>query len=123
MALIPSRADGGILAPLNHLAADGFDQVWNGAFLDPLFRGAYPQAAQRMVESVLREGDLAAIRQPIDFLGVNYYAPAYMKFDAAAPSFLAPAEPPPGVERDAFGRWAQLVIQEERQQPGDGDQR
>ncbi len=104
MALMPSRAAGGVLGPLHQLAADGFDEAWNGAFLDPLFQGAYPKTALGMVESVLRAGDLALIRQPIDFLGVNYYAPAYMRFDAGAPSFLAPADPPRGVELDAFGR-------------------
>jgi len=104
MALMPSRAAGGALAPLHRLAAEGFDEAWNGAFLDPLFRGAYPKTALGMVESVLQEGDLEVIRQPIDFLGVNYYAPAYMRFDLGAPSFLAPADPPDGVELDAFGR-------------------
>src|SRR6185295_9939786 len=37
-------------------------------------------------------------------LGVNYYAPAYMRFDATGPSHLAPADPPARVELDAFGR-------------------
>lgn len=35
---------------------------------------------------------------------VNYYAPSYMRFDWGAPSHLAPADPPAGVELDAFGR-------------------
>ena len=104
MALMPSRAAGGLLSPLNTLAADGFDEVWNGAFLDPVFKGEYPKTPLGMVEPVLRDGDLSAIRQPLDFLGVNYYAPSYMRFDAGAPSFLAPAPPPRGVELDAFGR-------------------
>ncbi|MBL8538428.1 MAG: family 1 glycosylhydrolase [Hyphomonadaceae bacterium] len=104
MALMPSRAAGGWLAPLHRLAADGFDEVWNGAFLDPVFKGSYPKTALGMVESVLREGDLTVTRQPLDFLGVNYYAPSYMRFDRDAPSHLAPADPPPGVTLDAFGR-------------------
>lgn len=104
MALMPSRPKQGALNALDHLAADGFDNVWNGAFLDPLFKGSYPGAAQDIVKSVVRDGDMATTRQPIDFLGVNYYAPAYMRFDWNAPSHIAPAEPPAGVERDAFGR-------------------
>lgn len=104
MALMPSRAAGGLLGALNHLAADGFDEIWNGAFLDPLLTGAYPEAAQAMVESVVRDGDLAITRQRVDFLGVNYYAPSYTRFDAASPSRIAPAAPPRGVELDAFGR-------------------
>ena len=103
MALMPSRGARGI-TPLNALAASGFDEIWNGAFLDPLFRGAYPGAARDLVRDVVRDGDLAITRQPIDFLGVNYYSPAYMRFDAGAPSFVAPADPPEGVELDAFGR-------------------
>ncbi len=73
MALMPSRAAGGWLEALHRLAADGFDEVWNSAFLDPLLRGEYPKTAESMVEGVLRDGDLGITRQPIDFLGVNYY--------------------------------------------------
>jgi beta-glucosidase len=104
MALMPSRAEGGMMHWLNQKAASGFDEVWNGAFIDPLLRGSYPQTARGMVESVLLEGDLATTRQPIDFLGVNYYAPAYMRFNAGAPSFIEPVAPPAGTERDAFDR-------------------
>jgi beta-glucosidase len=103
MALMPSRAARGI-TPLNQIAANGFDELWNGAFLDPLFRGTYPKTARDMMKDVLREGDLAITRQPIDFLGVNYYSPIYMRFDAGRPTFVAPADPPAGVELDAFGR-------------------
>ena len=28
----------------DHRAVERFDAVWNGAFLDPLFKGAYPAA-------------------------------------------------------------------------------
>jgi beta-glucosidase len=104
MALMPSRAAGGWLGALHRLAAEGFDEVWNRGFLDPLFRGEYPKTVLGIVESVLRDGDLAITRQPIDFLGVNYYAPSYMRFDWDAPSHLAPADPPAGVALDAFGR-------------------
>jgi len=52
----------------------------------------------------VRDGDLKTIQQPIDFLGVNYYAPAYVKLDLASPSHIAPANPPKGAELDAFGR-------------------
>src|SRR5262245_46527037 len=103
MALMPSRAARGV-TPLNSVAANGFDEIWNGAFLDPLFRGSYPKTARDMIGDALQDGDLAVTRQPVDFLGVNYYSPAYMRFDAGAPSFVAPADPPEGAELDAFGR-------------------
>jgi beta-glucosidase len=104
MALMPSRPKQGVFDMLDRLAADGFDKLWNGAFLDPLLKGAYPKVASDLIGAALRPGDTALTRQPIDFLGVNYYAPAYMRFDASRPSYIAPADPPRGVERDAFGR-------------------
>jgi beta-glucosidase len=104
LALLPSRPAGGWLGPLNALAASGFDEVWNGAFLDPLLRGSYPSTPGGMARRVIQDGDLAITRQPIDFLGVNYYSPAYMKFDAGRPSLIAPADPPSGVELDSFRR-------------------
>jgi beta-glucosidase len=103
LALTPSRAAAG-LPFLNQAAADGFDEIWNRAWLDPLFNGAYPKAAQDFVEPHLRPRDLETIRQPLDFIGVNYYAPAYMRFDWASEAHIASGEPPEGVERDAFGR-------------------
>ena len=104
MALMPSRPKQGVFDVFDRLAADGFDKLWNGAFLDPLLKGSYPRVASDLIGEALRPGDLALTKQPIDFLGVNYYAPAYMRFDASRPSYIAPADPPRGVELDAFGR-------------------
>ncbi len=65
-------------------AARWFDGFFNRWYLDPIFRGAYPAdaiadrvAAGHLRDSELpfvREGDLAAIAAPLDFLGVNYYS-------------------------------------------------
>jgi beta-glucosidase len=52
-----------------------FDAIWNGMVLEPMLLGRYPVDLQPLVEDVLRDGDLATIRQPLDFYGVNYYAP------------------------------------------------
>ena len=52
---------------------DGFHNRW---FLEPLFKGAYPEdmvEAWRDVLPEIREGDLETIAAPIDFLGVNNY--------------------------------------------------
>jgi beta-glucosidase len=52
---------------------DGFHNRW---FLDPLFKGAYPQdmlEAWREIAPDIHDGDLEVISQPIDFLGVNNY--------------------------------------------------
>ncbi|MBV9710688.1 MAG: family 1 glycosylhydrolase, partial [Ktedonobacteraceae bacterium] len=49
----------------------------NGWFLDPIYRGAYPE---RFFEHMalkpppIQEGDLATIAAPLDFLGVNNYS-------------------------------------------------
>lgn len=104
LALAPTRPAGGLLAPLHHLAAEGFDALWNGGFLDPLLKGSYPKQAESFVAGAVQDGDLAITRQPIDFLGVNYYAPTYIAFDLNSPSHIAPGDPPSGVELDAFGR-------------------
>jgi len=66
-------------------AALRFDAMWNGAGLDPLVRGAYPAPVAGDFAPFVADGDLARIHQPLDFLGVNYYAPMYI---AAAPQCL-----------------------------------
>lgn len=104
MALQPCRPAGGSWAVWNRLASDGLDDIWNRAWLDPLFKGAYPKAMDEPLKGVVRPGDLAITRQPIDFLGVNYYAPAYVRLDLSAPSKIAAAPAPADAEQDAFGR-------------------
>jgi beta-glucosidase len=52
---------------------DGFLNRW---FLDPLFRGTYPDDMVALLQEWLPRIDLAAVRAaaaPLDFLGVNYY--------------------------------------------------
>ena len=71
--------------PEDRIAAARFDGFWNGAFLDPLYKGVYPAAVAEDFASPLVDRDLITIKQPIDFLGVNYYAPTYV---AAAPQSL-----------------------------------
>jgi beta-glucosidase len=53
---------------------DGLHNRW---FLDPIFRGAYPDdMAEAWADDLpeIREGDLQTIAAPIDFLGVNNYS-------------------------------------------------
>ena len=52
---------------------DGFHNRW---FLDPIFKGAYPEdmvEAWRDLLPEIQDGDLETISVPIDFLGVNNY--------------------------------------------------
>ncbi|MBT9445442.1 MAG: beta-glucosidase [Hyphomonadaceae bacterium] len=104
LALMPSRAEGGVAALANRPAAEGFDALWNGAFLDPLLRGAYPEGALATIGAALQADDLAITKQPVDFIGVNYYSPAYIKLDLSSPSRIAAGAPPADTPRDAFGR-------------------
>jgi beta-glucosidase len=104
MALQPCRPAGGPWAVWNRLASDGLDALWNKAWLDPLFRGTYPKEMDDFLKGVVQDGDLKTIQQPLDFLGVNYYAPAYVRLDLNSSSKIAPANPPKGAELDAFGR-------------------
>ena len=104
LALQPCRGEGAPLAFWNRPAADGLSSIFNHAYLDPLMKGSYPSAMDAPLKGVLRDGDLKTTRQPIDFLGVNYYAPTYVKLDLGSPSHIAPGVPPKGTERDAFDR-------------------
>ncbi len=59
-----------------------FDSLWNGMFLEPMLLGRYPVDIAPLMEELVQPGDLATIRQPLDFYGVNYYSPIRI---AAAP--------------------------------------
>ncbi|WP_410641409.1 GH1 family beta-glucosidase [Amycolatopsis sp. lyj-346] len=73
----PAIPDGS--SPAHAEAARKFDGIHNRFFLDPVLGRGYPAdvvaAAGRFVECV-RDGDTDVIAAPIDWLGVNYYAPA-----------------------------------------------
>ena len=59
-----------------------FDAIWNGTFVEPMLLGRYPVDIAPIMEGLVEPGDLATIRQPLDFYGVNYYNPMRV---AAAP--------------------------------------
>jgi len=75
---------GGKIAASDHeldlAAARRADGHLNRLYLDPLFKGEYPADMAELYplrgpgREVVHPGDLAAISQPIDFLGVNYYS-------------------------------------------------
>jgi beta-glucosidase len=105
--------------PADAEAARRVDGNANRLYLDPLFRGSYPQD---MVEhyraasdlSFVREGDLERISAPVDFLGINFYMrhtvrevagggspgpSTAMRFDELGAETVLP----PGVETTAMG--------------------
>ncbi len=62
---------------------DGFQNRW---FLDPVFKGSYPEDMlakyERFgVEEAIEDGDLAVISSPVDLLGVNFYHQEAVKRD------------------------------------------
>jgi beta-glucosidase len=114
------------------------DAAANGLYLEPVLRGQYPgHALQALLPppALIADGDLETIRQPLDFLGVNYYSPIFLR--AGDPSDLRRNENParcqvPGVveylpedlERTNMG-WLvdpsglhQILVDISRQAPG-----
>jgi beta-glucosidase len=91
-AASPSPAQVGITLnlavarPVSPAAADMAAELearLNGAYLDPLLRGAYPERltaefSPAKVPGLVHDGDFDVIRAPMDFLGVNFYAPHYV---------------------------------------------
>ncbi len=89
---------------LDVAAAERADGNLNRLFLEPVFHGRYPEdmlahyAKADPGFSVVREGDLALISQPLDFLGVNYYFPSTVVDESRATEarlagyFVAPIE-------------------------------
>lgn len=54
----------------------------NGIFFEPLFNGQYPQSVVDACGDLLPanwQADLADIRQPLDFWGLNFYTPTRVK--------------------------------------------
>jgi beta-glucosidase len=82
-----TRADGQDGAPAGEpdaleRARQISDAELNGIFLEPLRHGRYPALARPELlppDSLVASSDLATISQPIDFLGINYYAPVYLR--------------------------------------------
>ncbi|WP_189330668.1 GH1 family beta-glucosidase [Actinoplanes ianthinogenes] len=86
-------------AEADRAAADRMDLMLNRQFTDPVLGGSYPDGFERLYAGVSdlsfrRDGDLALIGAPLDFLGVNYY----YRIHAAD----APYEQPDPALRSAF---------------------
>jgi beta-glucosidase len=63
------------------------DAYMNRQYLDPVFRGSYPDEMREIFGKAWLDfppSDLALIRQSIDFLGVNYYLRGVTKHDPEA---------------------------------------
>ncbi|MFZ5617882.1 MAG: GH1 family beta-glucosidase [Pseudomonadota bacterium] len=99
-------------------AAGLYDLFWNRAFADPMILGAYPEGLTPFFGALVKEGDLASIKQPLDFFGLNHYSPSYVKSDPSAPGGIALAKPPEGAPVTMMGweiapkAFAQTLIHE-----------
>jgi beta-glucosidase len=65
-------------------AAAVTDAEQNRIFVDPVLHGRYPALARAHLlppAALVRDGDMAVISAPLDFLGVNYYSPHYVRLD------------------------------------------
>ncbi len=63
-------------------AALALDAEYNRAYLDPVFCGTYPVDLRpdlRPPDALIKDGDLELISAPIDFFGLNYYRPHYVR--------------------------------------------
>lgn len=84
-------------------AAALFDLVWNRMFADPMILGAYPGGLDPFFAPLAEDGDLAAVRRALDFLGINHYSPIYVRSDPSAAGGLAMADPPAGAPTTMMG--------------------
>jgi beta-glucosidase len=58
------------------------DAAANGIYLEPVLHGRYPVHAPEALlppPSLVADGDLETIKAPLDFLGVNYYSPVFLR--------------------------------------------
>jgi len=64
------------------------DAYMNRQYLDPLFFGEYPQEMRDLFGEAWPEfpaSDFSQLRQPIDFLGINYYTRGLTQYEASTP--------------------------------------
>ncbi|MEO5338617.1 MAG: GH1 family beta-glucosidase [Magnetospirillum sp. WYHS-4] len=71
--------------PKNRAAAIRWDAVWNRVPLDGVMHGAIPDVLAEKMASIVKPGDLEAIRFPLDLLGINYYSRMTMKYEEGRP--------------------------------------
>ena len=91
--------------PRDLRAARRVEAVVNRFFLDPLYFGRYPAEALQRVARYLPRGweqDLPEMREPGDFLGLNYYSAQSYRHAPLAPVLGAVEVPTPGARRSAM---------------------
>jgi beta-glucosidase len=110
IVLIASHVEPETASDADREAARWFDGFFNRWYLDPVFRGQYPAdaVADRIGRGHLppegmpfvQPGDLAAIKAPLDFLGVNYYSRNVLSGIPGPDGEPAPRSVPQGPPQD-----------------------
>jgi beta-glucosidase len=78
-------------SPDDEAAATAVDTVQNRLFADAVFHGTYPELIEEFhrrfgVADRIKASELEAIREDIDFLGVNYYNVNTVRYEEGAPA-------------------------------------
>ena len=71
-------------SPADAQAAEICDAYWNKVYPEPQCLGEYPAAMRAAIEPFMQAGDLARIKRPLDWFGLNHYSPVFIKADANA---------------------------------------
>jgi beta-glucosidase len=82
-------------------AARNMDGVFNRMFLDPVFKGSYPEDMLSIFGGFfpeIKSEDLKIMSKPVDFLGINYYTRGVFKHDPDFPFVEATQVQPEGNE-------------------------
>lgn len=72
-------------SPEDHAHAELENAKFTGRFMDPLFKGCYPEVLLRHLGRKaphVLAGDFEVIAQPLDFLGINYYTRGWSSVSA-----------------------------------------
>lgn len=86
--------------PADVAAAHRFDGCRNRWYLDPIFRGAYPDDMMGLYSALaprVMPGDMAAIAAPLDYLGVNVYRRSVIAAGDSMPPVNYRRVEPPGI--------------------------
>jgi len=84
-------------------AADRADAYMNRLYLDAIRLGRYPEVLEEMFGDAwprFPAEELAAIGEPIDFLGVNYYTRSVVRYDDSVPLLRASPVRVPGLRTE-----------------------
>ncbi len=89
----------------DRVATRRFEAAFNHWYMDPLYGRGYPESIVKLLGPLvprLEPGDLETIAIKTDFLGLNYYTPAFIRHDPAVPVLAVSDVGLAGAERTAM---------------------